>query len=358
MRLTFADGVVAGRGPSLACPAVFEPDQTPAEARELLGKRIRQLGLTIEGSPVERFVTQLHRELERKRLRRFRPQCYLTDEWGCPDGEPVIGIPFYLADPRLAALEKALNDLESAREIMMYMRHEAGHAFNYAYRLHRTPEWRKLFGSFLRPYRDRYRPVPFSRKFVRHIEGWYAQKHPDEDFAETFAVWLTPRSDWRRRYKSWPALRKLRYVDRVARALRDRDPLVPNGAFDLTVNQMKLTVEQFFRRSLRKDGAAVNVSLEGDLAGFFSRPGRRRTGVRPAADLVEELRPLLTDKITYWTGVKRAVVRALVQRMARTCRDMNLVAESGREQQYVAELTAYGTSLAMNYLTRGKFFHG
>jgi hypothetical protein len=108
-------------------------DQAPAEARELLGKRISQLGLRIEGSRVERFVQQLYRELERKGLRKFHPVCYLTDEWGCPDGQPVIGIPFYLADPRLAQLEKAINDLESDRSIMMYMRHEAGHAINYAY---------------------------------------------------------------------------------------------------------------------------------------------------------------------------------------------------------------------------------
>ncbi len=170
-------------------------EKTPPEVRELLGKRISQLGLRIEGSPVERFVHQLYRELERKGLKLFRPVCYLTDEWGCPDGQPVIGIPFYLADPKLARLEREMNDLEDAREIMMYLRHEAGHAFNYAYRLFATPEWRSRFGPFNRRYRDFYRPVPFSRRYVRHIAGWYAQKHPDEDFAESFAVWLTPARD-------------------------------------------------------------------------------------------------------------------------------------------------------------------
>ncbi len=332
-------------------------DLTP-ENRELMGRRIAQLGLRIEGSPVERYVTQLYRELDRKRLHRFRPVCYLTDEWGCPDGQPVIGIPFYLADPRLAQIEKAINDLEGERSVMMYMRHEAGHAINYAYRLHRTPEWRRQFGPYHRVYRDRYRPVPFSRKYVRHIEGWYAQKHPDEDFAETFAVWMTPRSNWRRVYKTWPAMNKLRYVDRVMRQLRDREPVVPNGFFDLTVDDMKLTVEQFYRRSSRQNGAAINVSLDSDLAGFFLPKGRRRKGVRPAAQLVEELRPVLTDKITYWTGVKRHVVRALVERMTRTCEELGLQAVHGREQHYAVELTVYGTTLAMNYLTRGKFFHG
>src|SRR5438034_1004860 len=217
-------------------------EKTPSDVRELLGKRISQLGLRLEGSPVERFVHQLHRELERKGLKRFRPVCYLTDEWGCPDGQPVIGIPFYLADPKLARLERAMNDLEDEREIMMYLRHEAGHAFNYAYRLFTTPEWRRLFGPYNRRYRDFYRPVPFSRKYVRHIAGWYAQKHPDEDFAESFAVWLTPDSDWKRRYARWPALRKLQYVDRVARELADSPP---RKALEVAARELPVEVVVF-----------------------------------------------------------------------------------------------------------------
>src|SRR5882724_11830641 len=150
--------------------AAFE--KAPPEVQEILGKPIRDLGLKLEGSPLERFVQQLYRELDRKGLKKFRPACYLTDEWGCPDGEPIIGIPFYLADPKLAALGKEVDDLEDAREIRLYMRREAGHALNYAYRLHRTAEWRKLFGPFNRPYRDHYKPVPFDHRFVRHMEGW------------------------------------------------------------------------------------------------------------------------------------------------------------------------------------------
>jgi hypothetical protein len=334
---------------------VSDFEKTPSDVRDLLGKRISQLGLRLEGSAVERFVHQLYRELDRKGLRRFRPVCYLTDEWGCPDGQPVIGIPFYLADPQLQRLERAMNDLEDEREIMMYLRHEAGHAFNYAYRLFATPDWRKMFGPYNRRYRDHYRPVPFSRKYVRHIAGWYAQKHPDEDFAETFAVWLTPRSNWRRKYKAWPALHKLRYVDRVVRRVRDQDPVVSTGDFDVTVEDMKLTVEQFYRRLMRQNGAAVNVALESDLTDMFVPRGRRRKGIRPAWELLEENRLTLTNKITYWTGVKRPLVRALVERIIRTSRELGLFAVTGREAAYLVELTAYGTTLAMNYLTRGKF---
>src|SRR6185503_14067981 len=206
-----------------------------------------------------------------------------------------------------------------------------------------------------RRYRDNYRPVPFSRKHVRHIAGWYAQKHPDEDFAETFAVWLTPGSNWRRKYKAWPAILKLRYVDRIARQVRDQEPIVSTGDFDITVEDMKVTVEQFYRRLMRENGAGANVALESDLVDLFVARGRRRKGIRPAWELVEEHRAVLTDKITYWTGVKRYTVRSLIERIIRTCRDHNLYAETGREPDYLVELTAYGTTMAMNYLTRGRF---
>ena len=330
-------------------------EKAPPEVKELLGKRIKELGLRLEGSPVERFVQQLYRELDRKSLRRFRPICYLTDEWGCPSGEPVIGIPFYLASPQVASLEKLMNDLEDEREIMMYLRHEAGHAFNYSHVLYTTPEWRAVFGEYNRPYRDNYRPVPFSRKFVRHIAGWYAQKHPDEDFAETFAVWLTPRSKWRRRYRGWPAMRKLNFVERTARRLAESDPAVGKGQFDITVEQMEMTLEEFYRETELQGKQAADLAMTADLADIFFPKGRRRKGIRSAVEIIEENRLSLTDKITRWTGVPRPVVRSLVESLARHCEEQNLWAESGGEAAYLVELTAYGTTLAMNYLTRGKF---
>src|SRR5207245_4638664 len=63
---------------------------------ELLNTRICDLGLDIEGSPVEPFIRRLYRELDAKGLK-FHPDFYLTDGWGCPDEVPIVGIPFYLA---------------------------------------------------------------------------------------------------------------------------------------------------------------------------------------------------------------------------------------------------------------------
>ena len=135
---------------------------------------------------------------------------------------PGIAIPFYLAHPRLRRLEltQVLEIEGGTREwCMMILRHEAGHAIENAYRLRQRPKRQALFGKSSEPYPDSYAPKPYSRSFVVHLDSWYAQSHPDEDFAETFAVWLTPGSNWRERYAGWPALRKLEYVDELMRGI-------------------------------------------------------------------------------------------------------------------------------------------
>lgn len=404
-------------------PTLDQLAAIPPRVAAILDRPICELGLKIEGSPLERPIARLHHELERRGLRHFRPACYLTDEWGCPSGEPVIGIPFYLADARLRWLEAAINDLETPREVMMYLRHEAGHAFNYAYRAHRAREWGELFGSFRRPYRDHYRPVAFSRDYVRHIAGWYAQKHPDEDFAETFAVWLTPGSNWRRKFSAGAA-RKLAYVDRIARQLGPELPPRPRGRTDFTSDEMTATVRAFYRGGspfapqrgpdavADADGAAANgaanfagniaAGAEGDLAATASRSGdgagllaRNRpatnlaTTTPPAPDIFEPLgnleslsldadladiflarsrgrsargsvlsaaefarahRKTLTDKVTYWTGVQRPLVKNLVESMEQRLARLGLRADARRESEHVAELATYLTALAMNAL--------
>ncbi|HZX93240.1 MAG TPA: putative zinc-binding metallopeptidase [Myxococcales bacterium] len=330
-------------------------EHTPPEARTLLSRPIRELGLRVEGSTLERYVQQLYAELEGRGLSRFRPGVYLSDEWACPDREPVIGVPFYLADPKLQALERAVNDLEDEREILMYLRHEAGHAFNYAYMLYESKEWLDLFGPFDRPYLDDYTPVPFSRKYVRHIAGWYAQKHPDEDFAETFAVWLTPDSDWRRRYAGWPALKKLQYVERIARELATLPPRkAPEVAVrELPVEEMGATLEQFYKEHEQDERAALADLLpDAELEDIFVRKGE---DLRPASAFLLEHRKTIVDKITYWTGVRRSLVRKLVEIVGKRARELELSVERKRETQVLIEVVAFATTLAMNYLTRGRF---
>jgi len=267
----------------------------------------------------------------------------------------VIGIPFYLADRELARIEKEANDLETAREIIMYLRHEAGHAFNYAYRLYQRPEWRDTFGPYRRRYSDDYRPVPFSREYVRHLPGWYAQKHPDEDFAATFAVWLTPKSDWRSRYRGWPALKKLRLVDRFARELSRKEPSVRKGRPDITADQMSQTVGQYMSQSIARSRAVFEAAFDHHLEDIFLRPAAAPRVSRAAWEIVEEHRVPLTNTIATWTGVPRGVVRALVDSIAAATRKRGFRGVRGKEKEYLVHLTAYATALAASYLTRGKF---
>ena len=323
-------------------------EHAPPEARQLLPVRIRDLGLALESSPVAELVRRLYAELENAGLHHFRPRCYLSDEWGSPTGEPVIGIPFYLGDPRVATLEDALHDVEGEREIMMYLRHEAGHALNHAYQLDRTPEFRGIFGSVRKPYRDDYPFIPFSRDYVRYIPGWYAQKHPDEDFAETFAVWLDPKSQWRKRYKGWGAIRKLEYVDRVARALAEVPPPRPHGQTDITTDEMEQTVEELLSEYHVDETQIIDgLPLDTDLLDIFT-PEAESASL--AADVLERHRRAIIDKVHYWTGVRRSLVRTLVLAIERRLRELQVRAT--REQ--MMELNVYITALSMTFLTGKK----
>ena len=230
-----------------------QSDGWEAVRKRLLGRRICDLGLRVEGSPIEPFIRQLRRELAAKGLG-YTPGIYLTDTWGCPDKVPIIGVPFYLACTQLGRIELELTGgLEDTQTVMQILRHETGHAINYAFRLWEEPGWSDRFGVFSKPYRDTFRPNPLSRRFVRHIfsspYGYtYAQKHPDDDFAETFAVWLTPRSGWRRKYRTWPAIHKLRYIDRLMRRIRDERPKCTGGRLVEPVSELNIPLAEHYSR--------------------------------------------------------------------------------------------------------------
>jgi len=241
--------LVAGRGIETAVADAIVTEPVFHEALSH-ATPIRDLGLTIAGTLLEPLIAQLLAEAERAGVRRLKPRFYLSTEWGVPTDTIAIAIPFYLADPKLTALhaERAgYVEGSSVGDILRYLRHEMGHAVNYAYRLYEDPEWVRRFGSFTQPYVEDYRPQPFSRRFVRHLPGWYAQMHPEEDWAETFAVWLTPKRGWRSEYAGWPeALGKLEYCDRVLGQLGDREPLVSAADTDVDVSEVEESLDQFY----------------------------------------------------------------------------------------------------------------
>jgi len=190
---------------------------------------------------------------------------------------------------------------------------------------------------------------------VRHLAGWYAQKHPDEDFAETFAVWLTPRSGWRKRYRGWGAMAKLRYMDRMARELGNADPVRRRGYPDVTVDEMESTVAEFYHQAVAEEIPVVDLALDTDLLDIFNVSKRRKKTVRPAQEFLHEHRKALVDKVAYWTGVQRPLIKKLIEVIEKRIGELGLRADTSREAEHLAELTVYATTLATNYMTRGKF---
>ena len=323
---------------------------------------IRDLGLTIEGTRLEPILAEFSEELRQIGITRVRPRFYLSTEWGVPFETVAIAIPFYLARPDLTALHaERVGHVEGfdRADILKYLRHEMGHVINYAYRLYEDEDWVKLFGSMTQPYREEYRPEPFSRRFVRHLPGWYAQKHPDEDWAETFAVWMTPGFDWRAEYAGWPAaLEKLEHCDRVLSALRDREPLVVDEELDEDVGEIQYTLEQYYGSSTLGD--ELPPGLDGALRSIFEDLGRWEdlstdAPRRPAAELIRRLARDLPADVYRWTGHFPERTRAILEGLARRAEELRQVYPADREMPAVVAITTLVTALAMNHVHTGSY---
>jgi hypothetical protein len=318
-----------------------------SERAQLLGRRISELGLAIAGSRVERLTARLYDELADRGIA-FRPPVYLSDQWGCPDGTPLIGVPFYLADARLERIEaEHAGVIESDEEAMRYLRHEAGHALNYAFRLHERTDFGSLFGDYARPYAEHYLADPLSREHVRHILGWYAQKHPDEDFAETFAVWLTPGLDWRTEYAGWGALRKLEWLDGVMREIADLAPsAIEPTQDDLPVEAMTWTLADHYASDEPLPVGDAR-QFDGDLRRVFLAPTDAPAG-EPATRYLTRNEGELVARIAYWSGVGPASVRSLLRALGHRAAALDLRA-AGLEAATLIELTAFGTAVMMHW---------
>lgn len=301
----------------------------PDEA--LLQLRISSLGLRLEGSPLARAVKRLHRELAARGIR-FAPHCWLALEWFSPDGVPGIALPFYLAHPRLRSLQRRfVGEAEggNARELRGILRHEAGHAADTAFRLRRRADWRRAFGNASKRYPHVYRPRPGSRSYVQHLAGWYAQSHPAEDFAETFAVWLAPNSRWRRRYAGWPAMRKLRCVDAMMSELRGRVPPVRSRRVIEPLAEARFTLREYYERLARR-GRGRNVArVDRSLLRLFKRAGggRRRMS---AARLLRERAPALRRRVARRLGASEYLVGEVVKHLIARCRSLGLQLRGSR----------------------------
>lgn len=291
----------------------------------LLDLRFDDLRLKIEESPLKPALDRLDRELERRAFR-FRPHVWLSVEWFCPDGVPGFAIPFYLAHPRLAALERRqMHEVEggNARWLQRILRHETGHAIDNAYRIRLRKRWRQVFGPASRPYPMRYAPRTTSRNYVMHLGHWYAQSHPSEDFAETFAVWLAPNSTWRADYEDWHALRKLRYVDQLMTEIRDEPPPVRRKTRIEPLETNRSTLREHYaekrRYSDRTEAERYDIRLRRVFAPQAQSPGRPA-----AAAFLRQVRPELTRLLVRRSRLHPYLVHHVMRMVIRRARELDL----------------------------------
>jgi hypothetical protein len=297
---------------------------------------MRELGVTIEGTWLAPRIEQLRRELLDRSLI-FQPHIWLSDEWFSPLGVPGFAAPFYLTHPRLMRLERSqLLDVEGGThtDCMRILRHETGHAIQHAYRLHRRRRWQQLFGRSSQRYPEYYRPNPASKRHVQHLRFWYAQSHPDEDFAETFAVWLRPGSDWRRRYAEWPvARRKLEYVDELMAEVGGLRPPVRSRAVVEPLNRIRKTLgEHYAERRKRYVYEFPNI-YDSDLLRLFSRDPADRHH-EAASAFLRRHRVVIRQLVARWSGEFQLTLDAVLTDMIARCRELKLRAV-GPERQLI-----------------------
>lgn len=321
---------------------------------ELLEMRLCDLPICLEDSPVQGRVEQLYDELAEREIR-HRPHCWLSDEWYSPSGIPGIAVPFYLAHPRLMRLErKQLLEVEGGtREwCMKILRHEAGHAVDTAYRLARRQLYRKRFGNAARPYPQFYRPQPYSNRYVLHLDMWYAQSHPVEDFAETFAVWLRPGSRWRARYRGWPALKKLETVDELMADIRGKKPKVTTRRRVDPVHRITKTLGQHYESKRAHYGLDRPRFYDRDLRRLFSdAPEHARNPT--AAAFLTQVRPELRRCVAEGTGEYQYTIDQVLSEMISRCREMKLRL-SGSPETAKRDAMILLTVQTMNYLHQGR----
>jgi Putative zinc-binding metallo-peptidase len=312
---------------------------------QLLDMRLCDLPLSLEGTPLESRVHRLYGQLEARGIQ-FRPHVWVGEEWFTPDGVSGFAIPFYLTHPRLMKLErKQMLEVEGGtdKECMRILRHETGHAIDNAYRIHKKHLYETLFGSFTRPYPDSYRPRPDSRNFVLHLGAWYAQAHPAEDFAETFAVWLAPGSQWRRRYKGWAAIRKLEYVDELMKTIAVTPPKNKARAEVEPASGLRFTLREHYRRKREHYAFKWPADFDRDLRRIFSEPDR--VGPRPTAvSFLGRFRRELRHEVAEGTGVHHYTVDQVLKLVIDRSKELKLrvgVDESNAKERMLVLLTAH-----------------
>lgn len=323
---------------------------------KLLDLRLCDLGVRLEGTWLEERFDKLQLELDARGVR-IRPHFWISDEWFSPDGVTGIAVPFYLTHPRLMRLErKQILNVEggSRTSCLKLLRHEMGHVMDHAYRLNRRRRWQRSFGLSSSRYPDYYKPNPASKRYVIHLDHWYAQAHPDEDFAETFAVWLTPKSGWRDRYKGWPALRKLEYVNELMTELSGQTPKVRNRSKVDPVSQMRKTLREYYEEKLDLYSGMTNSDYDSDLIRLFR--GTKSRNKEKASAFLRRNRVTIRRMVTQNTSEHPLAVDMVLREMISRCRELKLRI-AGSERRLIVDLAIVLAARSAEYVYRRRDWH-
>lgn len=295
---------------------------------EVLSLRFCDLPLRLNGSVVQERAKIIFDELEAREIC-FRPSIWIAEEWYNPDEVVGFAVPFYLLHPRLIRLErKMMLEAEgvSLTEAMSILRHETGHAVDEAFQLRKMPRYRQVFGSPNRAYPTDYIADSDSRDYVHHLNAWYAQSHPVEDFAETFAVWLKSERSWRRKYRDWPALEKLQVVSEWMEERRKVAPKIKPRKIANELESSTRTLAEHYQE--KREFYAIDAEDEFDsaLRRIFQRPGRqtRRSGQVSAATLLASHRTRLRRRTAKPLGVPAYVVDQVLRQLIYRARILKL----------------------------------
>jgi len=325
---------------------------------EILKLRFKDMSLPIAGTDIEERAQQLYAELEARGLA-FKPQIFFGDEWFSPEGMNAISVPFYLANTRLKNLEKTLMlEVEGGDSewFMKLLRHEAGHCFDHCYKFSKRKKWSAVFGSPNLEYSpETYRPQPYSKSYVKHLDRWYAQAHPDEDFAETFAVWLNPNIDWKKEYATWPAaLAKLNYVDQLAKESVKLKNSSEKGRWPSDVQNLTSTLEKYYQKRKRENADDYPDFYDHDLKVIFNGDLNLAKREFSAERFMNRNRKAIVATVAWATNERKFTIDALVKRLAVRCGQLELRLGKS-ETQTTMEAASFLTSLVKNYLFTGKF---
>jgi hypothetical protein len=322
---------------------------------KLLDLRIGQLGVSVEGSVLAQRTAALEQELEARGLAAFKPHFWLSNEWFTPDSVPGVAIAFYLSHPRLERLERAMMlEVEGGTPdwCMRILRHEAGHAIDNAYKLRQRRRRQQIFGPSYKAYPEYYDPRPYSKSFVLHLDSWYAQSHPDEDFAETFAVWLNAESDWRARYADWPALKKLEYMDVLMKDIAGKPMQVQTRRKVDPLPALRKTLRSHYERKRRHYGLLHPGFYDRDLRRLFSDRPEHAANMK-AARFIARVRRDVRRMVAGWTGEYQYTIDQVIEAMMRRANELDLRL-TGPEDRAKSDFLVLLTVQTMNYLHSGR----